>query len=188
MKTTSLKFINDDLHKVLLPLLEDTIFHMSTQEAYRQIIEDGKIKNNRDGQYQLNAMSDNSFGRKRGYICLFNFKDHDRAIVKETLVDYYYFLDPDWFRRYYEDRVESKLAYFILHSKCYHLIIGNEVAKESGDQYVPKTECWMENEISLDHIDNVLLATVINSIPTDPFLHAHHMLSLERQNEENNSG
>jgi hypothetical protein len=183
METISLKLIDKDLHISLLPRLEGTVFHLTTQGAYRQIEEDGKIKHNKNKKFPLNTGSENSYGINHGYICLFNLKEKDKETINDTLL-VYFFLEPFWFRKYYNNRTESKLVYLILDSKFHHLIIDSEKAKGSPYQHVPKTECWIDNHIPLDYIEKAFIVDIINSAPKEPFSLAHHMLILEKQKKQ----
>lgn len=183
METISLKLIDEDLHESLLPHLKGNIFHLTTQDAYRYILEDGRIKHNRDNEFRLNTSSDNSYGRKRGYVCLFNLKGKDKKIIDDTL-SRYYFLEPTWFKKYHEDRTESKLIYLILNVKYHHIIIDSEEAKESLDQRVPSTECWIDNHLPIEYIERVVTVEILRSAPKDSFSYAQHMIELESRNNK----
>lgn len=185
MKTISLKFIDEDLQESLLPYLEGLIFHYTTQDAYRKILADGRIKHNKDNKFELGASSGNSYGRKRGYICVFNLKEIDREVINHSLLYHYNFLEPPWFKKYYKDRTESKLVFLVVNNKYQDLLVGSKEALGSPDHHVPKIECWFCDHIPINHIERVVSVDIVRSVPKDPVLYAHHMMNLEAQTAKN---
>lgn len=91
----------DMLELECVPLLKGKIFHVTSQHSAKQILKTGFIKSNKDGSLGYN-FSENSFGRKKGYVCLFDFRTASDDIIKKSL-ECFNFLS---FRKY-----EGKMAY-----------------------------------------------------------------------------
>lgn len=72
METQSIEFIDTEYKDQLLGLLRDKVFHVTTAKAFESIRKDGFIYGNQDAKYPLNESSLNSFGRYRGWVCLFD--------------------------------------------------------------------------------------------------------------------
>lgn len=193
MEFTHIELIDADLERALLPHLHDRVFHVTTQASFKEIQRCAAILNNRDERFVLNVTSRMSFGRQRGWVCLFDLRDCDSETLEETLRKYY-FLEPSWFTRYTPDFTISELAYIFLKSEAYPQLISNEVARrewlEEGryGHYVPKTEAWYPGDIPLSLVECVLLVTIQTAAPKDnPFLYFHHQLNYERQQSESGS-
>jgi hypothetical protein len=75
----------DHLRAVLLPRLRDRVFHVTSQENFEKIREAGAILHNRDERFPLNAASEASFGRRRGWVCLFDLCGCAKKVLDRTL-------------------------------------------------------------------------------------------------------
>jgi len=187
MEITRMEIADVDLAVALLPHLRGRVFHVTNQTSFKEIHRCGAILNNRDERFALNVASGKSFGRQRGWVCLFDLRECTNKTIKETL-DKYYFLEPSWFMRYTPDYTISELTYLFLKSKAYPELVSCDVAKkewlENGryGHYVPNTEAWYLGDIPLSLVESVLLVTIRTEAPkNDPFLYAHHQLNYERQ-------
>jgi len=176
----------------LLERLHDTVFHLTTKEAFDQIQRDVYIFHNRERRFALNIASENSFGRNRGWVCLFDLRGHPEATIKETRKKYN-FLEPSWFKRYYTKYTESHLAYLFLDPKTYPALVSNQTAANirkatnRNNHYVPKTECWYPGDLPLTAIGSVLLVQIYTSAPThNLLLYAHHRCEVERERKRRN--
>jgi hypothetical protein len=184
MEIVTLRFTDEDLKEKLLPHLENTVFHLTTLHAYHQIIADEEIKNNKDNKLTPSKDPDHSFGRKKGWVCLFNLKNVSSEVIDEILSRTYDFLDPSWFRAIINEKVESNLVYFILDDNYYHMVIDNDISKETVDHCVEKIECWMDDKIPLDYIAKVLLVKSIKSMRKDSLQYLH-LLAIQQNKKEN---
>ena len=165
----------------LLSLLKGNVFHVTRRELYEQIIQDGRINNNKDGKYGLNSSSQNSFGRNNGYICFFDLREQNFDRISRTIEWYYDFLGPTWFEIIHADYCEFKMAYFILREK-YHsnLIVYKDVSlKGKLNHAVPHTEAWIEDHVPLEWIATIYLVTICYDAPEEGTLpRIHHDLAV----------
>ncbi|MDA3895255.1 MAG: hypothetical protein PF482_03790 [Desulfobacteraceae bacterium] len=115
------------LEKNVFPCLTGLVFHMTDQRGYEGIIKSGFIENNRDNKFPYSfSVSENSFGRKRGHICLFDFREKTNFEIRETLEKLYFL--PAHQNNY-------TLYYFILKQKSYSGLIPVSEAW-TGERYV----------------------------------------------------
>lgn len=169
----------------LLTHLRRKVFHLTTLSAYRSILNAGKILHNKDGRFDLNTSSENSFGRLMGYVCLFDLRN-DHPDIIESALSCYPFLGPHWFSRRKNGWMVSELAYLLLDPACLETTIPNSRAydhyKATGmwHSYIPKVEVWMKGHVPLDWIDTVLLTKLTERAPA-PGSHRGMLLRLERQ-------
>ncbi len=76
-----------DLYNYLLPLLKDCIFHVTNMDGRIGIFNSMRIMNNHDGRFEFSyGQSVNSFGRKRGYVSLFDFRNKDKEEIEDCLL------------------------------------------------------------------------------------------------------
>lgn len=180
LKIQKLNF-SEERPENLLSLLKGNVFHITKQESYEQIIQDGKINNNKERVYELNTASQNSYGRNLGYVCLFDLRKHNYDHIPNTL-DCYNFLGPSWFKSIYVDYCEYKMAYFILGEKFHSNLILYKDANLKGpmNQAAPHTEAWIENDITLEWISNIYLVSIRVDAPAIGSLaRIHHDLAIE---------
>lgn len=190
MIVDEIAYVDEEHTAALLERLQDAVFHLTTKAAFDQIRRDGFIFHNRYLRFALNTASENSFGRNRGWVCLFDLRGHSRVTINETLTKYY-FLEPSWFKRHKPQYTESNLAYLFLNPKVYREIVPNEMAASVREEtnryehYVPKTECWYPSDMPLTCVEKALLVRIYKSAPKDnPFLYAHHQLVVERERKK----
>ena len=170
----------------LLSLLKGNVFHLTKQESCKQIINDGKINNNKDGIYNLNTSSQNSYGRNLGYVCLFDLREHNFDKIPQTL-DCCDFFGPSWFKIVYTDYCEYKMAYFILGENFHSNLILYKDANLNGsyNQAVPHTEVWVENYIAIEWISTIYQVTIRVDAPLIGSLaRIHHELALENKKKK----
>jgi hypothetical protein len=167
LRTKQLQCNNNEAFENIVPHLRGKIFHITTEQAFKQIQRDGKIRNNKDGSLGFNSNSEASFGRNRGWVCLFDFRDEETIV---PTLSYYAFHSPP-FKSSAHVSSDSRIVYIFLNQESYSHIIPNDVAwkiyQEEGGQYphrVPKTECWYPGDIPLTCIDNALLVSVRKSV------------------------
>ncbi len=189
MIVDEIAYVDQDHAADLLERLRDTVFHLTTKEAFDQIRRGGFVFHNRQRRFGLNTASENSFGRNRGWVCLFDLRGHTQVTIDEALTKYY-FLEPSWFRRHRPEYTESNLAYLLLDPKAYPELVPNQTAtsiwKETNryEHYLPNIECWYPADMPLTCVGRVHLVRIYKSAPKDnPFLYAHHQLAVERERE-----
>jgi hypothetical protein len=153
----------------MLSLLKGTVFHLTTQASYKSILKDGMIYNNKDGRFDIKkSLSQNSFGRLAGYVCLLDLRNKDDDSINKFLSKYD-FLGPSWFKQPKhpcDDYDEWNLAYLILSPKHYEKLIPYEKALEHfkvsdvWQQTIQYAETWISDHIPLEWISIVYLVRI----------------------------
>jgi hypothetical protein len=180
MEKVILEFKDQAYQDQLMPHLKNEVFHLTTMKAFRNIVKTKTICNNMNGQFPINCGSDNSFGRKNGCVCLFDFRGKSEAAIQETMFKYN-FLGPSWFWQYLRKCKKLSIVYLILNESCYDNIVPNTVAWETfrvkGEyqQLIPETECWFPGKISTKKIKKAVFLRVREAAPSDGLLKFLHM-------------
>lgn len=185
METQSIDFIDRDYSDQLLGLLRENIFHLTTAKAYKRILKDGFIFGNQYEKYPMNPGSLESFGRDRGWVCLFDLRGKSDKEIDDSLMKYY-FLGPCWFKEIFQSYTESRLVYLIMLKACFDQLVPNQEGIESWTngsgftQFIPNVECWFPGKLPIELISEALCVRIRNSVRKDnPFLSAHHKLALQ---------
>jgi hypothetical protein len=179
MNIEEIEYIRQDFKDDLLEHLLGTVFHLTTKTAFEQIKNDGYVYHNQNGRLGLNPSSEKSFGRNKGWVCLFDLRDETSDSIEETLMKYW-FLAPSWFAHLEREFKEFNLAYLLLHPDEYWRLIPNEIA-DMG-QYIPKEECWFLGNMPLRCLKKILLVRIIEAVPKDNwFLYAQHLHEMQRK-------
>jgi hypothetical protein len=148
---------HSELEDTVLPLLIDTVFHVTNEKGFKGIMSDGFIRNNKDDIFEYSfSQSKNSYGRKKGYICLFDFRNKSEDIIQNALLKYY-FLHP------FHD--ENRTYFFQISAVTYpNLIDVTEAKREIGYSrvWIPKVECWFPHDFSIEYIEKVIDVRIIN--------------------------
>lgn len=187
MEIRSIDFIDTQYRDELLGLLKEKVFHVTSAKAYRRIRKDGFIFANQDEKYPLNTGSLKSFGRYRGWVCLFDLRGKSDNEIDDALMCYS-FLGPSWFKEYYQNYTEYRFVYLLLSETCYNSLVPNREGRTSWKdgsgytQYVPCVECWFPGKIPIQLIEKAICVRIRNYVPKDnPFLYAHHRLALKEK-------
>lgn len=156
-KVLNINVHNNDIGDKILPLLLNKVFHVTSQSAFNLIEKDYKIKNNKENvfDYVFGPQSENSYGRKRGYICLMDLRSKNTKQIEEALFKLS-FLNP--FRK-----DKGNPFYLIASPSIYpDLIDSIHAQKEVGlsEMWVPEVECWYPNNLSLGKIDLVIKTNI----------------------------
>ena len=188
MEIIELNFETEDYLEDLMCHLAGQIFHLTSEASFKLIQKEKYIKNNKNGEFQLNVSSDNSFGRKNGWVCLFDFKNKTEEEIQKT-ISCYTFWGPSWFWEYTEDYKKIALAYLIISPECFDQIVPNsrapEVFKKTGEyqQYIPKTECWFPGKVPISCVKKVIIVrSCVDAPKNNPFLYAHHLMQCKNRN------
>lgn len=157
-----------DLRAVLLPRLRDRVFHVTSQENFEKIREAGAILHNRDERFPLNVTSEASFGRRRGWVCLFDLRGCVERVLDRTLDRDYNFLQPRSFVRYLRDSTISNIAYLIVKQEASPSIVPQSFANEIDPlgHYVRDTEVWYPGDVPLSLVESALLVTIRAAAPS----------------------
>jgi hypothetical protein len=132
----------------VLPLLKGTIFHCTTTDGLKGIMNDGFIKPNIKGDFKSLLPNYNSFGFKKGYIHLFDFRNTDDNIISQTYACY------DFFKHDKENKCTNII---INYDKIKSSLIPNSM---SDGWCIPKTECWCAVPIPTKYIKMVVVTNI----------------------------
>jgi len=176
-KITEFTIPEDDIYEKGLQLVRGKIFHVTPIDRFKKIIKDGHIKTNKDGNLGYH-WSENSFGRNRGYVCLFDFTDKEEKAIEDVVVNYFNFFSPRTlgshigFLIFPFDLLKNQLL-FIDHARREWRL---------GEKYIPDVECWYPSYLSIDLCSE---AFVINIHPLRPLnLHEHALMAIFSHKKE----
>jgi hypothetical protein len=137
-----------DLYSKTRQHLDGRIFHLTSSENYNSIVHDKSILGYTELK-KTHTQSINSYGRKNGYICLFDFREFQSVEFKESLSDFLLF-PPEYVQ---------EPVYLILHERYYdRLTFYNEVKDDikDSDVFIHPTECWSKESIPTKWISKIL--------------------------------
>lgn len=187
MEIQSIDFIDTEYSDQLLGLLRENVFHVTTAKAYRKILKDEFIFGNQDDKYTINPGSLKSFGRYRGWVCLFDLRGKNDNEIDDALIGYY-FLGPSWLKEYFQNFTEMRLVYLLMSKAYYEYLVPNREGRKSWDdgsgftQYIPDVECWFPGKMPIGLIEKAISVRIRNSVYKDNSLsYAHHRLTLEEK-------
>lgn len=149
----------------LLSFLKGKVFHLTTKAAYKGILKSGMVCNNKDGQFNINCSSKNSFGRLSGYVCLFDLRGKSDDAIDDILYKYN-FLGPSWFKEDYDNYYEWNLAYMIFTPEHYEQLIPYEKAIENhsysgeGLVVIPHAEAWVIDHVPIEWFYKIYLVHI----------------------------
>jgi len=162
--------LNLEDRQPLLDRLIGHVFHLTTRVEYEGIRKVGEVSNNESGCFPINTGSQNSYGRRHGYVCLFDFRENDSQTINNTR-SCYEFLGPHWFAAHGRKYITLNLVYLFLDPQYYDHIIPNSRAhdhyKATGEflQAISGSEVWIENRIPISWIQKTLLVKIREPMP-----------------------
>ena len=140
--------------------LKGEVFHLTARFRYDSILQSGKILNNQNNQFVINPGSKESFGRSKGWVCLFDLRKSTPQLIN-SIVEHYNF---EWFSETEGNKKVYDLACFILDSNYYCRIIPNSRAPR-GEQNIRNAEVWIDECVPIFWIKKVLFVKVSMPIP-----------------------
>jgi len=157
-----IKCSSNKLEEILMPKLKGNVFHVTSKSNFKGILKKNQIKNNKKYDFAFTfGQSKNSYGRKRGYVCLFDLRFATEEQIVESFYKYY-FLNPD--------HVNNNPIFLIISEDLYPSLISWEKAKNEcnvKEMYIPYIECWYPGDISVDKIKEVIEVEVNEDINND---------------------
>lgn len=154
LKCRRLKYASDQFRDDLMDHLRGRVFHLTPTDLLKQIKRAGNIFHNQSGNLKLHTSSHASFGRKCGWVCLFDFRGLTDEELDDTLFKYN-FLRPQWLIHRSLKWTKSNVTYLFLHPTHYDELIPNSNG-ERGAFFIPKTECWYPGNLPLGKIEEAL--------------------------------
>jgi len=186
MEIESIDFEDIGFKDKLLGLLRDKVFHVTTAKAFENIQKDGFIYGNQDAKYPLNPTSLNSFGRCRGWVCLFDLRGKSDKEIENGL-NCYYFLMPSWFEEFNESEhyTEWRLVYLYLSHAYYKDLVPNREASQNDkrSQFIPEVECWYRGNIPIGYIEKSLCVRIrkTSNLDSDLDWYSYILLSADKR-------
>ncbi|MGH8546843.1 MAG: hypothetical protein ACREX3_25170 [Gammaproteobacteria bacterium] len=144
-----------ELEEVLFPLLRGRVFHVTDEVTFNDLIRNGWIHSNQQGQFAFAlGQPGDSYGRKRGWVSLFDLHTAMDAPVKEALTGYY-------FLKLFRSET-TRAVLFLAESVWGSLISWKHASQEVGGKevYIPFVEAWYPGDIPLHLISDMLIVSV----------------------------
>jgi hypothetical protein len=146
-----------DLEPTLLPLLRGRVFHMTKEDKFNDICRSGWVYSQEQAHFVFAGQTEITYGRKRGWVSLFDFSDKKDKDIKEALIRH-------WFFRTL--RNAGTHAYLIIaESACSSLISWQQAFREAGSKefFIPFVETWYPGDMPLELVSDCFVVTVHRS-------------------------
>lgn len=144
-----------DVVQVLFPLLRGRVFHVTTEEKFNDICRSGLISSKEQTQFVLTpGQTETTYGRKRGWVSLYDLSYTEHTDIKEALIRYWFF------RTLRAGRTDVYLM--IAQSAWPSLVSWKRASSDAGKQefFIPFVEAWYPGDIPLDLISESLVVSV----------------------------
>jgi hypothetical protein len=149
LELRTLTIERDRLKTELLPCLEGAVFHVTRATAFESILSSGWVFSNSDARFPFTfPQSSNAYGRRRGYVSLFDLRDISDDEVQEAL-DRFYFLDP------FHER-DDPVFLFLDPSAYTDLISWRTTRNDYSEMWIPFVESWYPGDISVAVLHHAL--------------------------------
>lgn len=163
-----LRIQGDEFEAAATALLKGHVFHVTGAHCLPQIVESGAILPNLNlGFRSPFSQSENSYGVKRGYICLFDFRDHNDSFIESAFGAFLWSAI---------EKYAHRPAFLIIDPSLYRNLINSQVAqRETGGKevWIPYVECWYGGAIAIDAIASASIMHVERR-PFDGSIGAQH--------------
>ena len=154
LTTEKLECGHSEIEQVMLPRLRGRVFHVTRKETFEDICRYGWVYSKQQAQFAFNPGEPNSYGRKRGWVRVYDLSNTADVEIKEALIRY-------WFFRTL--RNESGHVYLIIAESAWSsLIPWTRASREVGGKefFVPFVEAWYPGDMPLQLVSDSLLVTV----------------------------
>ncbi len=142
-----------DLEDVVLPRLIGTVFHATPVPNFEAIKASGVIRSNQDGQLSFTyPQSQNNYGRRRGYVCLFDLRDVPDGELRDALMKFY-FLN-------HAPRKGHPVFLFLDREEYGKLIPWTVTKGNYKEVVIPYVESWYPSDLSVSALASALAVTV----------------------------
>lgn len=128
-----------DLKPEVLPRLRGTVFHVTSEPAWREIAATGAVRSNKDARFPFTfPQSQNNFGRQQNWVCLFDLRDVEESRLDEVISLKLNFLKP----------TQSNPVFLFLDSSHFERLVPWTDAP-TGAMLIPYVETWYPGDIPL---------------------------------------
>lgn len=160
----TLRLREEDLRDRLLPRLIGTVFHVTSGENWPSIRKLGKVASNRAGKHGFTfPQSEKSYGRRRGYVCLFDLRIKSPEQIQDTL-DKFYFLNCHKF--------DNHSVFLLLAPEAVEWLVSpprTHAEVQYKELWIPESEIFYPADLPLEAVATVLDVRV-SPRPVDPKL------------------
>jgi hypothetical protein len=141
-----------DLEDVVLQRLVGTVFHVTSAPAFVAITASGVVRSNQDGRLGFTwPQSQKNYGRRRGYVCLFDLRDVPEDKLWDALHVKLNFLKP----------TKDDPVFLFLDPSAYGRLIPWTVAKGNyAEVVIPYVESWYPSDLPVSALAKALAVTV----------------------------
>lgn len=140
--------------QVLISFLRGRLFHLTNEEAFEDICSYGSVFCKQQPPIALSPRQlENGYGRKRGWVSLYDLSDPANLEIKEALICH-------WFLR--TIRKENPLVCLIVAEDARpSLISWRRASREMGgaEFFIPFVETWYPGELPLRLVTDSLILT-----------------------------
>lgn len=144
-----------DVVQVLFPLLCGRVFHVTTAEKFNEICRSGWIYSKEQTQFALTpGQSETTYGRKRGWVSLYDLSYTEHTDIKEALIRYWFF------RTLRPGRTD---VYLMIDKSVWpSLVSWKRACRDVGGQefFIPFVEAWYPGDIPLQLVSESLAVSV----------------------------
>lgn len=152
-----------EIEPVILPCLAEKVFHVTRYSSFEAILASGHIDPNADGRFGNSFPgSSNSYGRCKGYVCLFDFRKRDQETISWGMVKCNFL---------HGGHLGDRLAFLFLRPEAFPALVTVSEANNDKDcqgrLLVPEVECWYPKALPLNLVAEVLDVSVRRT-PIEP--------------------
>jgi hypothetical protein len=146
LNTTAKKIECEDsaIERLFLPLVRGRLFHLTTDESFADICRCGWISSGRQAPIALTpGQLERSYGRKRGWVSLYDLSDPTDVEVKEALIRY-------WLLKTLRDEGQL-MCLMIAETVRPSLVSWQRAIRELGEKefFIPFVEAWYPGDLPL---------------------------------------
>lgn len=153
--TDRFKVHEKDARETLMPYLRTNAFHVTRGSSFEKIIASGFIDPNWSATLgDTFPQSANSYGRYKGYVCLFDFQSKSDAAIDSAF---------DCYNFFYTRSLGDDIAILLLFAEATTQIVpASEAFSETKGTkiWIPEVECWYPGPVPLRLIERVLLVRI----------------------------
>ena len=165
--TETIRVDSLQLLETLNPRLRGGVFHVTPRNRLEGITSSQAVLHNRDERFEYATDgSDNSYGRLRGWVCLFDFREKSDSVLNNVRSDFQY---EDPFKtpihpmlQMSGDSLNDSAAYLFLQPAAYGQLISAATAVQEPRPrtLIRDVECWWPGNLPLTMIASILIVDI----------------------------
>ena len=143
-----------EIEQIMLPRLRGHVFHVTNEKTFEAVCRSGSITSKEPAHLAFTwKQLEESYGRKRGWISLYDLRNTIDAEVKETLLRYCFLR---------AIRNETTHVYLVVAESAWpSLISWKRASREIGRKefFVPFVEAWYPGDVPLEFVADSFVVT-----------------------------